>query len=205
VTETTQCPPRDLPLRGRRRAGGYNLIELMFVMGIMSVLAAMAIVQINSTRFSLKGDGAMRVVMTQMNQAREMAITQRRYMQVVFTAPRTISIIREDTTTTTTKLSSVPFEGGATFALVTTPTALPDTPDNFGKGAATYFTSSAGTVTVVKFAPDGTLVDANGRTANGSVFLAIPNATLAARAVTVMGSTGRVRAYRWDGSGWKVV
>jgi prepilin-type N-terminal cleavage/methylation domain-containing protein len=185
-----------------RRDDGYNLIEMMFVMGIMSVLAGMAIVQINVARAALKGDAAMRVVMTQMNQAREMAITQRRYMQVNFAAPRTISIVREDTTTTTTKLSSVPFEGGATFTLYS---GLPDTPDAFGKGSATYFTSSAGVVTTVKFAPDGTLVDANGRAANGSVFLSIPNAVLSSRAVTVMGSTGRVRAYRWDGSGWRVV
>jgi len=185
-----------------RRDEGYNLIEMMFVMGIMSVLAAMAIVTINSTRAALKGDAAMRVVLTQMNQAREMAITQRRYMQVTFTTPRTINIVREDTTTTTTKLSSVPFEGGATFGVYT---GLPDTPDAFGKSASTYFTSSAGVVTTVKFAPDGTLVDSNGQTANGSVFLSIPNLALSSRAITVLGSTGRVRAYRWDGSGWKVV
>jgi prepilin-type N-terminal cleavage/methylation domain-containing protein len=202
MTEIMRRPFRDLPRRSWRRAGGYNLIEMMFVMGIMSVLAGMAIVQINASRAALKGDAAMRVVMTQMNQAREMAITQRRYMQVNFAAPRTVAIVREDTTTTTTPLSAVPFEGGATFSLYA---GLPDTPDAFGKSAATTFTSSAGTVAVVKFAPDGTLVDANGRTANGSVFLAIPNLILSSRAITVLGSTGRVRAYRWDGSGWKVV
>jgi prepilin-type N-terminal cleavage/methylation domain-containing protein len=203
MTEITHRRFRDLPHRSwRGRADGYNLIEMMFVMGIMSVLAAMAIVQINASRAALKGDAAMRVVMTTMNQAREMAITQRRYMQVNFAAPRTINVVREDTTTTTTALSSVPFEGGATFALYS---GLPDTPDAFGKSSSTYFTSSAGTVTTVKFAPDGTLVDANGRTANGSVFLSIPNLILSSRAVTVLGSTGRVRAYRWDGSGWKVV
>ncbi|HEX7138363.1 MAG TPA: prepilin-type N-terminal cleavage/methylation domain-containing protein [Vicinamibacterales bacterium] len=201
MTGTARIPPSVAPGQGRRD-DGYNLIEMMFVMGIMSVLAAMAVVQINASRAALKGDAAMRVVMTQMNQAREMAITQRRYMQVTFTTPRTVNIVREDTTATTTKLSSVPFEGGATFGVYT---GLPDTPDAFGKTAATYFTSSAGVVTTVKFAPDGTLVDANGQTANGSVFLSIPTMVLSSRAVTVLGSTGRVRAYRWDGSGWKVV
>jgi len=201
MTEITRRFSRNPPL-GRGRADGYNLIEMMFVMGIMSVLAAMAVVQINASRAALKGDAAMRVVMTQMNQAREMAITQRRYMEVTFTTPRTVNIIREDTTTTTTNLSSVPFEGGATFGVYS---GLPDTPDAFGKNAATYFTSSAGVVTIVKFAPDGTLVDSNGQTANGSVFLSIPTLALSSRAVTVLGSTGRVRAYRWDGSGWKVV
>jgi len=37
------------------------------------------------------------------------------------------------------------------------------------------------------------------------VFVTLPNVVLSARAVTVLGSTGRVRGYRWDGSGWKVV
>ena len=107
MTDIARRPFRDLPRRSwRRRADGYNLIEMMFVMGIMSVLAAMAIVQINASRAALKGDAAMRVVMTTMNQAREMAITQRRYMQVNFAAPRTINVVREDTTTTTTPLSS---------------------------------------------------------------------------------------------------
>lgn len=134
MTDIARRPFRDLPRRSwRRRADGYNLIEMMFVMGIMSVLAAMAIVQINASRAALKGDAAMRVVMTTMNQAREMAITQRRYMQVNFAAPRTINVVREDTTTTTTPLSSIPFEGGATFAIYS---GLPDTPDAFGKSAA---------------------------------------------------------------------
>ncbi|HEV3058759.1 MAG TPA: type II secretion system protein [Vicinamibacterales bacterium] len=185
-----------------RREDGYSLIEMMFTVGIMGVLAAMAVVQIGSSQAAAKGDGAMRVVLSQMNQARQMAITQRRYMRVTFTSPSTVNIVREDTTSTTTTLSSVPFEGGAKFGLVT---GLPDTPDAFGKASSTYFTSAAGTVTTVKFAPDGTLVDSAGLTANGSVFTTLPNVVLSARAVTVLGSTGRVRGYRWDGSGWKVV
>jgi hypothetical protein len=35
--------------------------------------------------------------------------------------------------------------------------------------------------------------------------LAIPNIGESARAVTVLGSTGRVRGYRWNGTNWKVV
>lgn len=192
---------------------GYNLIEMMFVLGIMAILAGMSLVQIGTTREAMRGDAAMRVVLSQMNQARELAITQRRYMRVTFTVSagslNTINIVREDTTTTTTAISSVPFEGGAQFVLVS---GLPDTPDAFGKTAATSFTSSSGTFTsvagstsVAKFSPDGTLVDWNGRTANGTVFVALPNTAMSARAVTVLGSTGRVRGYRWDGQAWKVV
>ncbi len=171
---------------------------------------ATAAVQIGTTSQALKGDAAMRVVLSQMNQARELAITQRHYIRVTFdTASHQISIVREDTTTTTTILSTVPFEGGAQFTLVT---GVPDTPDAFGNSAATSFTSSsgsfasaAGSTSVAKFAPDGTLIDWNGATANGTVFTAVPHIGPSARAVTVLGSTGRVRGYRWDGTAWKVV
>ena len=57
----------------------------------------------------------------------------------------------------------------------------------------------------MKFTPDGTLRRSGRRTLNGTVFLAMPNSALSARAVTVLGSTGRIRGYRWDGRIWKAV
>ena len=33
--------------------------------------------------------------------------------------------------------------------------------------------------------------------------MAIPNVLLSLRAVTVLGSTGHVRGYRWNGLDWK--
>ena len=63
-----------------------------------------------------------------------------------------------------------------------------------------------GIATEVKFAPDGTLVNQSGATLNGT---RVPGdherQPLSARAVTVLGSTGRVRGYRWDGRAWKLV
>jgi Tfp pilus assembly protein FimT len=178
---------------------GYNVVEMMFVLGFMGILASMAVIQINTSRPGMKADGGLRIVLGQMNQAREMAITQRRYMRVVLTTPNTVAIVREDTTSTTTTLSTIPIEGGVVFALTT---GVPDTPDAFGNSSAIYW---AGTPTNVKFTPDGTLVNQNGATTNGSVFLAWQNMTLAARAITVLGSTGRVRGYKWDGRSWKLV
>ena len=90
----------------------------MFVLAFMGVLSSMAVLQINVSRPGLKGDGAMRVVLGQLNQARELAITQRRYMRIEFTAPNLVQIVREDTITTTTTLSSVLLEGGLEFVLV---------------------------------------------------------------------------------------
>jgi prepilin-type N-terminal cleavage/methylation domain-containing protein len=196
--------------RRRHSERGYSLVEMMLVVGVIGVVTALAVVQMGPARDNARGDAAMRVVTAQLNQAREQAIGQRRYIRVTFdTTKNQVSMVREDTTATTTTLSIVGFEGGATFTLVS---GLPDTPDAFGKATSTAFTSSngafaslSGSTSVVKFSPDGTLVDWNGRVANGTVFMALSNIKTSARAVTVLGSTGRVRAYRWDGSAWKVV
>jgi type II secretory pathway pseudopilin PulG len=178
---------------------GFSVIEALFVVGIMGVIAAMAGIQMTSARPSLIGDGAMRVVMSQMRMARELAITQRRYMRVVFTLPNRVQIFREEVPgPSTTPMSEAYVEGGVSYSLVP---GIPDTPDAFGQGSAIDF----GVVINVKFTPDGTLVNQDGQTANGSVFLALPSAERSARAITVLGSTGRIRGYRWDGRFWKLV
>jgi prepilin-type N-terminal cleavage/methylation domain-containing protein len=185
-----------------RSQQGFSLVEMMIVVGILGVLSGMAVIQIMSSLPGVRGDGGMRVVIGQFNQARQLAITQRRYMRVVITLPNQVTIIREDTPLTTTSLSNVILESNVQFMLST---GLPDTPDAFGKASAVDFGL---TTTVLKFAPDGTLVNQSGQGLNGSVFMAIPNiqnTTLSARAITVLGSTGRVRGYRWDGGKWNVV
>jgi prepilin-type N-terminal cleavage/methylation domain-containing protein len=182
---------------------GYSLIELMIVTGIMGVVIGIAVVQIGSSKQGLNGDGAMRVVLSQMNQARELAITQRRNMRVTFGGGNLVQIIREEVPgPTLTTISTVVFEGGLQFLTVA---GLPDTPEALGNSSAVVFSNATGAATQIKFAPDGTLVDQDGNTLNGTVFVALPSQKLSARAVTIFGSTGRIRGYRWDGMSWKTV
>ena len=80
--------------------------------------------QIASSRQALIGDGAMRVVLSQMNQAKEQAITQRRNMRVTFTGTNSIQVVREEVPgPALTTISSVSFEGGLTFLR---PASVPD-------------------------------------------------------------------------------
>ena len=92
---------RRLAKVGRDQAG-MSLIEMVVVVGIIGIMTSMAIVQIANSRVGLKGDGGMRVVLAQVNGARELAISQRRYMRLNFVAPNLVQVIREDTTSTTT-------------------------------------------------------------------------------------------------------
>ena len=184
---------------GMRGQAGFSLVDIMMVTCIMGIISSMAVFQLSQSRPAIQADGGMRVVMAQLNTARELAITQRRQMQVIFVDPNRVQIIRQELANNqTTVLSDVSIEGGVQYALVS---GVPDTPDAFGIGSAKYF----GTATKTLFGTDGMLIDQSGNPANGTISLAIPAFKRTSRAVTVLGSTGRVRGYKWDGRQWVLV
>jgi prepilin-type N-terminal cleavage/methylation domain-containing protein len=191
-------PPAAIGMRRaplRASAAGYSLIELMMVVMLIGVLAGMATFQIASARPGMLGDGAMRQVMGELNAAREMALTQRRLMQINFVGTDMIRITRREVPSGTTVLREVYFEGGVRYGLIA---GASDTPDAFGKASATSF----GSATAIMFGTDGQLVDQAGAAVNGTIFLTIPDTASSFRAVTIQGSTGRVRGYKWLGSQW---
>jgi prepilin-type N-terminal cleavage/methylation domain-containing protein len=180
-----------------RNTHGYSLIELIVVLGIMGVLAGMAGLQIIQAKPGLQADGALRVALAQVRTARELAITERRCIRVSFIGTSALRMTREEVPgPATTTLSTVGFESGMEFRQVA---GLPDTPDAFGAAQAVSFAAT------IKFTPDGTLTDDNGNVTNGTMFLAQGAERTSARAVTVLGSTGRIRGYRWDGHTWVLV
>src|SRR6185436_400713 len=109
---------------------GFSMIELLFIVALMGILGTMSVIQLGASRASIKGDGAMRIVMSEMRAARELSIGQRRYMRVVFTAPDKIEIRREEVPgPATTLMSTTRLEGGPIYMLM----GLDDTPDHFTK------------------------------------------------------------------------
>lgn len=194
---------KTITARARQLLGeeaGYSAIELLATAGIMSVVGGMAVAQLHVSQPVMKGDGAMRLVIGQLNIARELSVTQRRRMQLNFVGTGTVQISRVEVPgPAVTALSAVPLEGGAQFGTVA---GVPDTPEAFGMGAAVDF----GSATSMHFNTDGTLIDGTtGDPINGTIFLVVPNNPRSFRAVTIMGSTGRIRAYRWNGAHWEVV
>lgn len=182
----------------RSQAEGYSAIELMMVVGLIGVVGSMAVFQLGQAQPVLKGDGGMRVVLAQLNTARELSISQRRQMQVKFVGANQIQIVRQEVPAGTTVLSTVDIEGGVEYAQAY---GVPDTPDGFGNSSAVSF----GTAEKILFNSDGTLIDQGGNPLNGTVFTAIPSAARSARAITILGGTGRIRGYRWDGRNWVLV
>src|ERR1700680_4446958 len=99
------------PEKAKQSQRGYTMIELLLVLGISGVVMGIAIFQIGAVQPSMKGDGAMRTIMAQLNTARELSISQRRQMQVNFITPGQIQIVRQEIPNGTTALPTVSVEG----------------------------------------------------------------------------------------------
>jgi prepilin-type N-terminal cleavage/methylation domain-containing protein len=174
---------------------GYSLIEMLVVATLALILMGMAVVQIRTSRAAINADNAMRLVMGELTRARDMAIAQRRNFQITFVGVNEVRVTRIEIPTGGTMLRRATMEGNIRFAL---PSGTPDTTDAFGAGSALDFDGNG----TVIFNSDGMLVDSTGSTINGTVFLAAPNDQYATRAVTILGSTGRVRGFRRLNTAW---
>jgi prepilin-type N-terminal cleavage/methylation domain-containing protein len=180
-----------------RSEQGFTLIELMMGVMLIGILGAMAVFQIAAVRPGVAADGATRALVAQLNFAREHAVSRRRLVRLEWDLANTLLRVVElpiAPAIETVTLSEITFEGGVRFGVLG---GAGDTPDGFGMAAAADFDN-----TPVQFTTDGSLVDNAGTPINGSFFLLIPNVGNTFRAVTILGSIGRVRGYRWNGTQW---
>lgn len=175
---------------------GFSLLEMLMVVAIGGTLASMAVVVGPSFLRHARADSGTSQALDALRGAREIAISQRRNVEVRFLGTNAIQVARvEIPGGATTVLRGVEFENGVRFTLTA---GLPDTPDRFGNATAIAFGPSATRM----FTSEGTLVDASGDPLNGTVFLGIPNQPNTARAITIFGTTALLRAWRWDGRAW---
>jgi prepilin-type N-terminal cleavage/methylation domain-containing protein len=200
--------------RSKRTEQGFSLVELVVVVAVMGILASMAIMSTLSSTYNSKANDAMYQVITQLRTARQMAVTKRRNVLVTFTAPNEIQLTVETLAGETPATPIAPIylndavPGGSTFYVYP---GLPDTPMGFGNSTALDFTPATGGTTglAIMFSTSGALVGTTASSGystvgdsnpiNASIFVAIAGKVNTARAITVMGTTGRVRSYTWAG------
>jgi Tfp pilus assembly protein FimT len=200
--------------RGKKAQGGFSLVELVTVIAVIMVLSGFALMATYSTTQNNKANAAAQAVVGQMRSARELAITMRRNVLVTFTNPNQIQLQVQTLPGEAVATAITPVylndnaAGGAQFYVFNT---LPDTPMGFGNSSAiTFQATSGGTAGLsVMYSASGSLVGTtatsgfasvgNSNLINASIFVAFPGQPNTARAIAVLGSTGRVRSYYWSG------
>lgn len=185
---------------GRTDERGYSLIEVMIVMVIIGIIAAMAVPVSSYFLQQSKADSASVFASTAIDSARDVAVAQRRNVVLTFLMPNRLRVERQDINTLgvvtgTTVLNTYTLEAGQEFLLF--PGQI-DTPDGFGAASSVQFSGTG----PYMFTSEGSLVDSNGDISNGTIFMATPDQPETARAVTVFGVTGLSRTWKWRGQKW---
>lgn len=182
-----------------RLQAGFSLVELLISIAVMGIMIAITVFQMQPVLQQMRANRALYQVSVQLRLARQTAIGQRRSIQVQFSGNNEIKLIRREQPGGQTVLSDTFLNNSMNFLQFA---GMPDTLDGFGNAGAIVFGGVVGGPPTMQFQSDGTFIDGNGTPLNGTVFLGMPNVPSTARAITVLGATGRVRAFHRNGAGW---
>jgi prepilin-type N-terminal cleavage/methylation domain-containing protein len=184
-----------------RNESGFTMLEVLVVVGILGTLAAMAMMVLPAFSQNARAEAGISQVLDVMRSAREVAVSQRRNVEVVFIGlnairTRRIDIDANGNQTGTTTLRTVELENRVQFRLEP---GVPDTPDGFGNASALDFDTAGPWM----FTSEGTFVNNTGDPINGTVFMSIESQVNSARAISVLGTTALIRPWRWNGREWQ--
>ena len=206
-----------------RRQRGTSLIELMAVVGIVIALSAFAIMSTLRPTVTSRANNATDAVVSTLVQGRQLAISKRRNVLVSFNGTNQIQLTVQPLPNEVppTPLPIVRLNDGISTALqFYVFGSLPNTPMGplgFGNTSAIDLeaVNGGGAPNAVMFSTSGGLVGAGGAAPanyyavgnndpiNATIFIGTPSDSSTARAITVMGATGRVRSYAWNGTAWQ--
>ncbi len=197
------------PRQPRRIQSGFSMTELAVVVTIILIVTAAAVINMVPSLKTSKSNAAMELVMGELRRAHERAIDERRIYRVTFVAPQTIQLdVGQVGNVATTITGSSPtfvqaqvpltLPIGIQFIAVPgIPTSAAATPDGLGSGANAidFDVENGGAGTQIYFQPDGRALDGANRLNDGVVYLAEPTNLFSSRAVSLLGSTGRVKGW----------
>jgi len=180
--------------------GGFSLLEMLTVIAILLIIAAMAIININGALPGQQSAAGLNSAMSVFRQGRDTSIAQRRSFQLVIPSvspPNQIGLQRLELGGGFTSMPVVTLPKPAQFGLDASIT----TPPEAGLPTCANGLCFGGTLTQT-WLSDGTFIQANGQPLNAVVYVTVPGTPGAQRAFTILGTTGRIRTYRWTGSSW---
>jgi len=179
---------------------GFSLLELLIVMSIGITMAGVTFMALKPLFNQNHVDMAYDTTLTVLRNYRNQSISQSKRYIIFFTAPGTLTVqywgvgvpvSPAPVTVATFKLpSDIQFAVQAGF---------PNPgPDNFGTGTTAISVNNCALVgtNCLIFYPDGTAQDDLGNFNSGVVYLTRPTDMYSSRALSIFGTTGRIRGWR---------
>jgi prepilin-type N-terminal cleavage/methylation domain-containing protein len=180
---------------------GFSLAETVVTVAVLLVASTIAILNISSVVRNSHVDTAYQTTLMQLRYCRQTAIDKRLVCVATFTAPRTLVITSTFNDGTPPQVESVDLPADVSFTVVPgIPSGIGAGPDGIGLGnrAIDFDQIVGGGGTSIWFQPDGSALDATSKVNDGIVYVARPGEVMSSRAITLMGTSGRIR-------GWKLV
>jgi len=183
-----------------RNKAGFSLIELMITVMFLVIVASVSIPYITPVLRARDVDMAVRTVVWEMGRARQLSVDRRRDIRVTLAAPRSITTAQR-VSAVWTQVSQVELPGDMEFRIE----------QGVSKGPPKTPSSDYGILDpinlcnqhLVYFLPDGSAIEGSGQICSGVVYLARANELETSRAVTLFGSTGKMKRWRYVEGLWE--
>ena len=178
-----------------RNKAGFTLIELMITAMFLVIVASVSIPSINTVLRARDVDMAVRTVVWEMGRARQLSVDRRRDIRVTLATPRNITTAQR-VGSDWTQVSQVELPGDMEFRIES---GVPNGPSGYGILDPINLCGQH----LVYFLPDGSAIAVTGQICSGVVYLARANELETSRAVTLFGSTGKMKRWRYVEGLWE--